>query len=278
MAQADFAGAFLGQWEDPTGTVLSVQEGVLSWPDGKTLELNFPDEGVCCFRRGHNTYEGKLTEDANSLVWPGGAVWVRTVTRRRGHQGGRAPQRLTLQRALDLQGELRASFADPGFQRKLRALEQRHAAEPEALAQERSQLLLAVQGRVLPKYGFQGNRAGVLDMLEAGAQFNGSEEYCRNRDMLNELLGFGHESQSSSVEVILRDVFDDAVELRVVLPRDSTFRELRTAVSELVQSDAIFDAHLVRKERGAYRPFGDEARVTAGEVRVFGPGLSKGPP
>ncbi|CAJ1363932.1 unnamed protein product [Effrenium voratum] len=73
---------------------------------------------------------------------------------------------ITYEEVTGLQRELRDSFADPKFQAKLQVIEQK-ADGPGELARRRQELMLEVQSVVLPKYGFEGSRAGVYKMMAA---------------------------------------------------------------------------------------------------------------
>merc|ERR1719210_2760756 len=68
---------FDGQWDDGTGTVVAIAGTTMTWPGGNKVRLATKSGDTCAFQRGHNTYEGVLMEGGNTLVWPGGVVWVR---------------------------------------------------------------------------------------------------------------------------------------------------------------------------------------------------------
>eukprot|EP00420_Gonyaulax_spinifera_P026224 CAMPEP_0197902488 /NCGR_PEP_ID=MMETSP1439-20131203/53576_1 /TAXON_ID=66791 /ORGANISM="Gonyaulax spinifera, Strain CCMP409" /LENGTH=286 /DNA_ID=CAMNT_0043523517 /DNA_START=59 /DNA_END=919 /DNA_ORIENTATION=+ len=266
MTVSDLAEAFSGQWEDAWGGVVEISGTTLTCSDGKVLPLEILGSGdVIAFKRGPNLYEGKLIEGGESLEWPGGTVWVRShvATARRGAKTHvPAPQRptLTLEQALSLQEELREGFSDPEFQRRLKDLKEAGGWEPNELVdEERSRLFLTVQSFVLPKYGFEPNRKGVIDMLEAGAQFKNNEQYKANRDKLNSLLGFVDLDEGLSV--VARHVFED-VELQLIVPRGSTFGDLKTAIADRVGRTEILEkGHIVKKEKGIYSPYKDDDSI-----------------
>ena len=53
----------------------------------------------------------------------------------------------------------------------------------------RAELALPLQRRILPQYGFQGSRAGVLDMVSHCSQFITDPEVARLFDDINLKLG-----------------------------------------------------------------------------------------
>merc|ERR1712113_687166 len=100
-----------------------------------------------------------------------------------------------------------------------------------------------------PKYGFEGSQSGVIEMLHAAASFNENEEYSRNRDRLNQLLGFEASAndrtenetsvskqpesvqKNDDIEIVARHVFED-VELKLKLPKIATFHDVKKAISK----------------------------------------------
>eukprot|EP00418_Pyrodinium_bahamense_P026969 CAMPEP_0179142934 /NCGR_PEP_ID=MMETSP0796-20121207/68694_1 /TAXON_ID=73915 /ORGANISM="Pyrodinium bahamense, Strain pbaha01" /LENGTH=258 /DNA_ID=CAMNT_0020842877 /DNA_START=23 /DNA_END=799 /DNA_ORIENTATION=- len=97
----------------------------------------------------------------------------------------------TLEHFLALQGELHERFASADFQRRLKQLEEVYGKGYEGYGgeQERAALFLTVHSEVLPRYGFEGTQAGVLEMLQVASAHNGNAEFRANRDALNQLLG-----------------------------------------------------------------------------------------
>jgi len=94
----------------------------------------------------------------------------------------------TLDKALDLQEELMAGYAQPEFQQALDGLWQEF---PEGkgfkFMKRRNEIFLTVQSVVLPKYGFEGSGAGIMHMMRAFAPHQ-VPEVAWNNDQLNKLL------------------------------------------------------------------------------------------
>jgi len=94
----------------------------------------------------------------------------------------------THDKALDLQEELMWGFAQPEFQR---ALDELWADFPDGkgfkFMKRRNELFMSVQGYVLPKYGFEGNQAGVMHMMRAFGPHQ-TPEVGWNSDQMNMLL------------------------------------------------------------------------------------------
>lgn len=293
-----------GQWDDGTGTVIEISGTKVTWPGGNEVKLATKGKEKCAFQRGHNTYEGVLMADGKTLVWPGGVVWVRRQEKKStvhendhaerpkagscrsvssdGVQSGSKPK-LTLKQALDLQKELYAGFANQRFQEQLGELNSQHGLAHQSFAAARSMLFLTVQRDILPKYGFEGSQRGVIEMLHAAAYFNDNEEYIRNRERLNKLLGFkpaGTDeaencpsasaqpempSESATIAIIARHAFDD-VELELSLPKTATFHDVKSAIAKQVGNNEILErGRLVKKQDGAYSAYNDYDSV--GEVR-----------
>lgn len=95
----------------------------------------------------------------------------------------------TKQRAIDMQRELLHGFSNVEFQRKLRNLQFTCEPDSEEYFKERNHLFLSVQSTVLPKFGFQGNHRGVLDMMHAIKPFQEDAQFLRNNIEINNLLG-----------------------------------------------------------------------------------------
>jgi len=94
---------------------------------------------------------------------------------------------LRLSKALALQAELMEAFSKPDFQRSLCELKRLHKGGK--FQMERTKLCLTVQGRVLPKYGFDGSLGGVMEMLEAfGNPKLQTFSMMRNGELISELL------------------------------------------------------------------------------------------
>eukprot|EP00913_Durusdinium_trenchii_P003563 g3295.t1 len=87
-----------------------------------------------------------------------------------------------------LQRELRDRFAEPKFQDRLQEIE-RKADGPGELARKRQELMLEVQSVVLPKYGFEGSRAGVYKMMAAMGPYVEQPEFTELAEEINCLLG-----------------------------------------------------------------------------------------
>eukprot|EP00404_Azadinium_spinosum_P061656 CAMPEP_0180696066 /NCGR_PEP_ID=MMETSP1038_2-20121128/2779_1 /TAXON_ID=632150 /ORGANISM="Azadinium spinosum, Strain 3D9" /LENGTH=278 /DNA_ID=CAMNT_0022727517 /DNA_START=9 /DNA_END=845 /DNA_ORIENTATION=+ len=264
----------------------------MTWGD-KVMAVAFKDGEVCYFKRGHSTYEGTLSFKGDRLIWPDGAVWTRKAPLRK-HTEEAAPvygaadsgsracvaesgSRLSLEQALSLQRELYLGFTSAAFRKSRAELEERCGKGLESYPEERSRLFLTVQSKVLPRYGFEGNQNGVLEMLDVGARFNQNAEYREKRDQLNQLLWplrGGDEDElkcsvsASEIEVTASHYFERGTELRVRLPSAATFRDVKEAISEQVGSTEILEhGKLIRKdaESRSYAAYNDADPV--GEVR-----------
>ncbi|CAE7170404.1 ISPD [Symbiodinium microadriaticum] len=86
-----------------------------------------------------------------------------------------------------------AAFSSPSFQNGISCL--RRCADVEQACEGyyhlrgRAELALPLQRRILPQYGFQGSRAGVLDMVSHCSQFITDPEVARLFDDINLKLG-----------------------------------------------------------------------------------------
>eukprot|EP00434_Breviolum_minutum_P017532 symbB.v1.2.015474.t1/scaffold1156.1/size134879/4 len=87
-----------------------------------------------------------------------------------------------------LQRELRDHFAEDKFQARLDEIEKK-ADGPGELARKRQELMLEVQSVVLPKYGFEGSRAGVYKMMAAMGPYVEQPEFTELAEEINSLLG-----------------------------------------------------------------------------------------
>jgi len=87
-----------------------------------------------------------------------------------------------------LQTELRDRFAEEIFQARLSKLEQT-CSGPGELARKRQELMFNVQKEVLPKYGFEGSRAGVYKMMGAMGPYVEEPEFTELAEEINLLLG-----------------------------------------------------------------------------------------
>lgn len=132
---------------------------------------------------------------------PAAASQARADQRTAFQPASRKNPELTLESALSLQQDLRSGFDTPTFQRKLEALQRKHPKRGAAFTSARSELFLEVQSSVLPKYGYGGTHEGVVDMLAAAARWNDNEQFRKNRDSLNRLLGLDEDGASRKQEL-----------------------------------------------------------------------------
>mmetsp|Transcript_95316 Transcript_95316/g.296775 ORF Transcript_95316/g.296775 Transcript_95316/m.296775 type:complete len:282 (+) Transcript_95316:38-883(+) len=273
--QSGYEGAFMGQWEDATGKVISITDSIIRGPDGGERKFAAEKADTCTFKRGDNVYEGKLSEDGNTLSWPGGVVWVRRVgaMRRDAHAAHAAEAALrpslTLEQALHIQDALYKGFSDSHFQRRLQEIERHHAGNQDLFLAERSRLLLTVQAPILSEYGFESSQKGVIDMLDAGARFNCNSEYVQNRERLNHLLGMV--DLNCGRHIVVRH-FLDAGEVKVELPRSATFLDLKRALSRIAGTDDIVQKGLLvrSEENGALFRYKDvDPVLSTQEVFLF---------
>ncbi|CAE7441276.1 unnamed protein product [Symbiodinium sp. CCMP2592] len=86
-----------------------------------------------------------------------------------------------------------AAFSSPSFQNGISCLKRsadvEQACEGYYHLRGRAELALPLQRRILPQYGFQGSRAGVLDMVSHCSQFITDPEVARLFDDINLKLG-----------------------------------------------------------------------------------------
>lgn len=95
---------------------------------------------------------------------------------------------ITYEEVTSLQTELRDRFAEDKFQARLEEIEKK-ADGPGELARRRQELMLEVQSVVLPKYGFEGSRAGVYKMMAAMGPYVEQPEFTELAEEINCLLG-----------------------------------------------------------------------------------------
>eukprot|EP00931_Biecheleriopsis_adriatica_P085263 TRINITY_DN5959_c0_g1_i1.p1 TRINITY_DN5959_c0_g1~~TRINITY_DN5959_c0_g1_i1.p1 ORF type:complete len:350 (+),score=84.67 TRINITY_DN5959_c0_g1_i1:272-1321(+) len=95
---------------------------------------------------------------------------------------------ISYEEVTSLQKELRDRFAEKEFQVRLKEIENNASSSGE-LARKRQELMLEVQSDVLPKYGFEGSRAGVYKMMGAMGPFVEEPEFTELAEEINCLLG-----------------------------------------------------------------------------------------
>lgn len=95
---------------------------------------------------------------------------------------------LSRARAVGLQHELRDHLAAEDFQERLCACERSHPQGSLDFRRAHQVLVLEVQAKVLPKYGFEGTLQGVHDMLEAFEAFKEDSEITANIREINHLI------------------------------------------------------------------------------------------
>mmetsp|Transcript_57621 Transcript_57621/g.166827 ORF Transcript_57621/g.166827 Transcript_57621/m.166827 type:complete len:1106 (-) Transcript_57621:140-3457(-) len=95
---------------------------------------------------------------------------------------------LTTQEAVNLQRELMAGYGTDDFQQRLAQL--RSGGNKSKYTGERLKLLLEVQAKILPRYGFQGNLQGAMEMMEAfrAKHLQGSKEVQENGALLERMI------------------------------------------------------------------------------------------
>lgn len=109
------------------------------------------------------------------------------------------PVPLTKERAVALQNELIERFSSSSFQDTLKLLEARHAASTPEFRRQRQRLAMGVQAKVLPKYGYEGNLAGVSNLLhELDEKFAGDEEIQKNIKVVDRLLAAAHTASAEA--------------------------------------------------------------------------------
>lgn len=87
--------------------------------------------------------------------------------------------------------ELKAEYGDDKFQQRLREIAAKHRKPSHEWGKARQLLLQEVQGRVLPKYGFEGRATGVLHMMQFFGQhpeFNQNAEFAASGQEIQALI------------------------------------------------------------------------------------------
>jgi len=159
-------------------------------------------------------------------------------------------RRLTVDEALALQQDLLDGFGDASFQAVLKDLKRTLAkSEPRKFKIQQTKLFLSVQSAVLPKHGFEGDMQGVWDMMKAFDEphLAANEEIQNIGARINHLL---HSEEVDDVEVRVRQYSDghNGAEVVVRVPANSTMRDVRLAVSKVLDSDDVLrQGKLVRK-------------------------------
>lgn len=150
-------------------TVRKELEGIMSkFPQARLIRVNPENPGVPkeLAKRAASLPLGAGTalEQLRGLVAAAAATRPAAAVSRRPEASP-----FTLERALCLQRELLEGFSAEGFQRRLQGLrdESSGPAGARRYKVERLQLLLTVHSEVLPRYGFEGNLTGVMDMMAA---------------------------------------------------------------------------------------------------------------
>jgi len=95
---------------------------------------------------------------------------------------------LVKDRLLGLQGELRERLSAPDFQARLRECEGARDDSSLEFRKKHQQLVLGVQAKVLPKYGFEGSLQGVHDLMEAVGPFREDPDVAANLRALDGLI------------------------------------------------------------------------------------------
>jgi len=98
------------------------------------------------------------------------------------------PVPFTRDRALGLQKELREHFGDAGLQARLKELVKAHGEGTMEYRKEHQRLILEVQSKILPKYGFKGDQQGVHDMMDAVKGFESDADVAANLKAIDALL------------------------------------------------------------------------------------------
>eukprot|EP00442_Polarella_glacialis_P018547 CAMPEP_0115095158 /NCGR_PEP_ID=MMETSP0227-20121206/28821_1 /TAXON_ID=89957 /ORGANISM="Polarella glacialis, Strain CCMP 1383" /LENGTH=470 /DNA_ID=CAMNT_0002488367 /DNA_START=250 /DNA_END=1662 /DNA_ORIENTATION=+ len=114
--------------------------------------------------------------------------------------GARSDGSITKEETVQLLRELLAAFSAPNFQQQVQML--RRAAEgsdqkrPGALSLDGiDEIALAVQGQVVSRFGFEGNKEGVMSMIFACSRHIKDIEVSALNDEINERLGKGVQEQ-----------------------------------------------------------------------------------
>lgn len=96
---------------------------------------------------------------------------------------------MTRQQALALQHDLYIGFLDPIFQRKLNILESTHQRGSTEHVKARQKLMLSVQAKILPRYGFEGSLAGLYKMMAACGPYVEDPEFVKQGTVIYQMLG-----------------------------------------------------------------------------------------
>jgi len=188
----------------------------------------------------------------------------------------------TRERALSLQTDLQAGFAEEQFQTALKELESKYTRGSWQFTAERQKLFLTVQSVVLPKYGFEGSPKGVLDMMNAFTAFT-DEEFQRNGLVLNHLLRLDLPTQppdaaiaeaestakrgedaTPEVEVKVKHALRADGEVHVMVPGTANMGDVKAAVAgKLGRPDIMAKGRLVRRagDAGAFTSFTDAEKL-----------------
>mmetsp|Transcript_3587 Transcript_3587/g.7876 ORF Transcript_3587/g.7876 Transcript_3587/m.7876 type:complete len:333 (+) Transcript_3587:133-1131(+) len=130
---------------------------------------------------------------------------------RQSHVKQPVPAKASLDRdsAFQLQRELFDSFRKDDFQMELMKLEMACGTSSSTFRTSRQKLILKVQSKVLPKYGFEGSMAGVCDMIVAMKPLIDDPEFAKVGRQINSLLGLDIELQQwSSLTDALQEASD----------------------------------------------------------------------
>jgi len=95
---------------------------------------------------------------------------------------------VTYEEVTSLQRDLRDRFKKSAFQEKLKVLLASAPSQAE-LARKRQELMLEVQSVVLPRYGYEGSRAGVYKMMADMGPYVSRPEFKEMAQEINGLLG-----------------------------------------------------------------------------------------
>eukprot|EP00913_Durusdinium_trenchii_P016575 g15580.t1 len=102
------------------------------------------------------------------------------------------------EQAVQLQLELLSEFSSASFQRRLAELKNAHPNGPHFYV-ERRKLILSVQTKVIPKFGFAGDLGGVLEMVRVLGSFpDGDGEMGRRGWEIERLIGEREELEATS--------------------------------------------------------------------------------
>lgn len=197
---------------------------------------------------------------------------------------------ITLEQALNMQKELYAAFSDFDFQDALEEVEAKHGKGYASLTRHHTELFLTVQNAVLPKYGYPEGQRGVAQMFQDVSRFNSDPQFQRNRFMLNQLLNLlspeeqedgedredADDESSDGVEVLVRH-FTDGTSMKVSVPSDATFYNVREALARQAENPEILEkGRLMRKQEGVFSPYNDKDPIGAvREVMLLKASLQK---